>query len=156
MAQIKSPLSDVDRKETGTHLQACVVELIDLSLVAKQLHWNVVGPRFRDVHLQLDIVVDMARAHTDTLAERCTTIGVNPDGRSQTVARDSAIQVPSSGFDKDADVVAAMSEILQGVSTRFQDRVEKTADTDPVTQDQIIAAAEAIQEQSWMWQAMAS
>ncbi len=156
MAEIKSPLTDVNRNETGQHLQSCVVDLIDLSLVAKQLHWNVIGPRFRDVHLQLDLVVDMARLHTDALAERCTTIGVNPDGRARTVAADSAIDVPAAGFDKDAEVVERMSGILQGVSNRFQEHVEKVADTDPVTQDLIIAATEAIQEQSWMWQAMAS
>src|SRR5699024_11536440 len=35
-------------------LQQSLVDLIDLSLVAKQLHWSVVGPRFQSVHLALD------------------------------------------------------------------------------------------------------
>lgn len=156
MIEIKSPLTEEGKKETGLHLQACVVDLIDLSLVGKQLHWNVVGPRFRDVHLQLDTVVEMARVHADTLAERTTAIGVNPDGRAKTLARDSGIEAPQAGFDKDADVVAFMSGVLQGLSTRFQEHVDGTADSDPVSQDLIIAAAEDIQEQSWMWQAMAS
>ena len=52
------------------------------SLVAKQVHWNVVGPRFRSVHLQLDEVVDTARQHADTVAERASAIGVSPDGRA--------------------------------------------------------------------------
>lgn len=156
MTEIKSPLTDEGKKETGIHLQACVVDLIDLSLVGKQLHWNVVGRRFRDVHLQLDTVVEMARTHADTLAERSTAIGVNPDGRAQTLARDSAIEAPAAGFDKDDDVVRLMAQILQGVSARFQEHVDGTADSDPVSQDLIIAAAEDIQEQSWMWQAMAA
>src|SRR5436190_929013 len=35
------------RAEVGRELQATLVELVDLSLVGKQLHWNVVGPLFR-------------------------------------------------------------------------------------------------------------
>ena len=37
-------------------LQESLVDLIDLSLVAKQAHWSVVGPRFRSIHLALDEV----------------------------------------------------------------------------------------------------
>jgi hypothetical protein len=43
-----------ERDALGTALQAVLIDLIDLSLVAKQLHWNVTGPTFRELHLQLD------------------------------------------------------------------------------------------------------
>ena len=39
---------------TADALQATLVELIDLSLQAKQAHWNVVGPAFKPVHEFLD------------------------------------------------------------------------------------------------------
>ena len=42
------------RNEVGNELQATLVELLDLTLVGKQLHWNVVGTLFRPLHLQLD------------------------------------------------------------------------------------------------------
>src|SRR5690349_15609658 len=87
MSVVKSPLSDTDLKTVGDALQGALVDLLDLSLVAKQVHWNVVGPRFRSVHLQLDDVVDTARQHSDTVAERASAIGVNPDGRAATIAR---------------------------------------------------------------------
>ncbi len=79
MPVVKSPLSETDRKTVGGRLQGALVDLLDLSLVAKQVHWNVVGPRFRSVHLQLDDVVDTARQHSDTVAERASALGVNPD-----------------------------------------------------------------------------
>jgi len=50
------------------------IVLLDLSLLAKQVHWNVVGPRFRSVHLQLDDVVTTARQHSDTVAERAAAL----------------------------------------------------------------------------------
>ncbi|MFJ6120357.1 ferritin-like domain-containing protein [Streptomyces sp. NPDC092129] len=38
--------------------------------MAKQAHWNVYGPRFRSVHLQLDEVVATTRGYADRIAER--------------------------------------------------------------------------------------
>jgi len=46
-----SPIADQARVEAGNHLQATLVELIALSLIGKQLHWNIVGPGFRELHL---------------------------------------------------------------------------------------------------------
>src|SRR6478735_7210460 len=51
---IPSPLEDKARDITGAALQATLVDLVDLSLVAKQAHWNLVGRQFHDVHLHLD------------------------------------------------------------------------------------------------------
>lgn len=36
-------------------------EFIDLQLVGKHAHWNIVGPNFRELHLNLDEVVAIAR-----------------------------------------------------------------------------------------------
>jgi starvation-inducible DNA-binding protein len=47
------PLGAHERREIGLELQATLVELVDLSLVGKQLHWSVVGPMFRPLHQQL-------------------------------------------------------------------------------------------------------
>ena len=51
-------------------LQAVLVDLLELQNQAKQAHWNLVGPHFRSIHLELDEVVDTAREHADTIAER--------------------------------------------------------------------------------------
>ena len=52
------------------NLQRVLTDLIALELVGKQIHWNVVGPNFRDIHLNLDDVVDIAREGSDEVAER--------------------------------------------------------------------------------------
>ncbi|HEX2297396.1 MAG TPA: ferritin-like domain-containing protein, partial [Pseudonocardiaceae bacterium] len=67
---ITSPLPEADRTSTGAVLQATLVDLIDLSLIAKQAHWNVVGSNFRSAHLQLDELVATARQYVDEVAER--------------------------------------------------------------------------------------
>ncbi|MGW1468720.1 Dps family protein [Streptomyces sp. NPDC001493] len=153
MSVVKSPLSDADLKTVGEALQGALVDLVDLSLAAKQVHWNVVGPRFRSVHLQLDEVVDTARQHSDTVAERASAIGVNPDGRSATIARTTAINVVPDGWIKDVDAVKVLVDALGIVIGRMRERIEATADPDPVSQDTLIAVAADLEKHAWMFQA---
>ncbi|GLF99715.1 Dps family protein [Streptomyces yaizuensis] len=153
MSVVKSPLSDADLKVVGEALRGALVDLVDLSLVAKQVHWNVLGPRFRSVHLQLDEVVDTARLHSDTVAERCSAIGVTPDGRSATVAAQSAIGTVPEGWIKDTDAIRVMVGALQAVIVGMRKRIEVTGDPDPVSQDILIGLTGDLEKHSWMFQA---
>ncbi|SPE99305.1 Dps family protein [Streptomyces sp. MA5143a] len=153
MYVVKSPLSDADLKTVSEALQGALVDLVDLSLVAKQIHWNVVGPRFRTVHLQLDEVVDTARLHSDTVAERAATLGVSPDGRAPTVAGSSGIGKVPDGWVKDTDAVGTLVDALGAVITRMRTRVESTAEADPVSQDIFIEITADLEKHHWMFQA---
>ncbi|MEV0526572.1 DNA starvation/stationary phase protection protein [Streptomyces sp. NPDC050439] len=153
MYVVKSPLSEADLKTVSEALQGALVDLVDLSLVAKQIHWNVVGPRFRSVHLQLDEVVDTARTHSDTVAERASTLGVSPDGRASTVAQSSGIGDVAAGWVKDADAVGTLVDALGAVITRMRERVEATGEADPVSQDIFIGITADLEKHHWMFQA---
>lgn len=153
MSVVKSPLSEPDLKSVGDALQGALVDLVDLSLVAKQVHWNVVGPRFRSVHLQLDEVVDTARLHSDTVAERASALGVNPDGRSGTIAGTTAIDSVPAGWVKDVDAVRTLVDALSVVIGRMRERIEVTGDPDPVSQDILITVTAELEKHAWMFQA---
>ncbi|MEV0592663.1 Dps family protein [Nonomuraea cavernae] len=153
MAKITGPLTGDAKNIVAEALQGALVDLIDLSLVAKQMHWNVIGPHFRQVHLQLDEVTSLARGHADTIAERAAAIGLNPDGRSTTLGKSTKLPQPERGWIEDGKVVASMSDILDGIGQRMRERVEATEEPDPVTQDLFIAVAQDIDKQRWMFQA---
>ncbi|MGW0710358.1 Dps family protein [Streptomyces sp. NPDC002643] len=153
MYVVKSPLSDADLKTVAEALRGALVDLVDLSLVAKQMHWNVVGPRFRSVHLQLDEVVSTARLHSDTVAERAATLGVSPDGRASTVAASSGIGKVAEGWVKDTDAVRTLVEALGSVIIRMRARVVDTAEADPVSQDIFIGITADLEKHHWMFQA---
>jgi len=155
MSVVKSTLSDGDRGIVGNALQGALVDLVDLSLVAKQVHWNVIGPRFRSVHLQLDEVVASGRQHADTVAERAAAVGVSPDGRAVTVAKTSGIAEVKDGWIKDGDVVRAMVEALSAVIGRMRERILATAEADPVSQDILIGLTADLEKHHWMFQAEA-
>ncbi|MFG2072632.1 starvation-inducible DNA-binding protein [Nonomuraea maritima] len=153
MATITGPLSGEARNTVAEALQGALVDLIDLSLVAKQAHWNLIGSHFRPIHLQLDELTDLARQHMDTIAERAVAVGVNPDGRSATVARSTKLSQPDGGWIEDGKVVATITDTLDGISKRMYERIRAVDEPDPVTQDLLIAIAQDIDKQHWMFQA---
>lgn len=153
MGVVKSTLPDDARKIVADALQGALVDLIDLSLVAKQVHWNVVGSRFRSVHLQLDEVVASARTHMDTVAERASALGINPDGRADTVARTTGIQKVNEGWIDDKDAVETLIAALGEIVRRMRERVTTTEEPDPVTQDLMITVTADLEKHHWMFQA---
>jgi starvation-inducible DNA-binding protein len=153
MTRIESTLEPQARDATARALQQTLVDLIDLSLTAKQAHWTVTGRRFRAIHLQLDEVVAMAREHTDIIAERSAAIGVPPDGRAATVASASAVPQVAPGWENDDKVVAHFVDVYAKVIAGVRERIGALAEPDPVTQDLLITLAADLEKQYWMFQA---
>ncbi|WP_216910806.1 DNA starvation/stationary phase protection protein [Nocardia sp. NBC_01377] len=150
---ITSTLDQEQQRIAGEALQATVVDLIDLTLIAKQAHWTVIGRNFRSVHLALDELVVVAREFTDSSAERATAIGISPDGRAQTVSTDSGALGIGAGWQQDTDVIDSVVGNLGAVIARLRDRIEATEKADPVTQDLFIEIAARLEQLHWMWQA---
>lgn len=150
---VQSPLSPDARKIVGEALHGTLVDLLDLSLLAKQAHWNLVGRRFRSIHLQLDEVVEIARRFSDTVAERSVALGVPADGRAATIAKESGLPQLPSGWVGDDDVVARFVKIHGAVIERLRRRIGETDEPDPVSQDLLIAITAELEKSQWMWQA---
>lgn len=134
-------------------LQDSLVELIDLALQAKQYHWNVVGPHFRAVHLQLDEITDAVRLWYDDVAERLTTLGVTPDGRVSTVAAGTPLAEAGAGWQRDEVTVEAMAERLSDVANRLRERAGAIGDTDLATQGILIEIGGGLEKHVWMLRA---
>ncbi|QWF81348.1 Dps family protein [Amycolatopsis sp. CA-230715] len=150
---IKSPLSESDKEITGNALQATLVDLVDLSLIAKQAHWNVVGTNFRSAHLQLDELVSTARQYTDEVAERANAIGVSPNGKAKTVVESSGVPEYPDNWQSVEATVAAIVDILAALIGRLRDRIDETDKSDLVTQDLLIEITQELEKAHWMWQA---
>ncbi|MEW2294762.1 DNA starvation/stationary phase protection protein [Streptomyces sp. NPDC006743] len=153
MSVITSPLPEKEREIAGSALQATLVDLLDLSLVAKQAHWNLFGPRFRSIHEQLDEVVTTARDYADTVAERAAALGVAPDGRAATIAATSGVPAFPQGWTRDTTVVEILVRTFSTVIERVRQRIEETGPADAVTQDLLIGLTADLEKQSWMFQA---
>ncbi|MEU9559451.1 Dps family protein [Streptomyces fumanus] len=153
MTVVKSTIPESARQVTGDALQGTLVDLLGLSLIGKQAHWNVVGPRFRSIHLQLDELVSAARSFADTVAERSAALGIPADGRPETIASGFTLPGPKDGWVRDSDVVGLMVEALEAAIAKLRERIAATEEADPVTQDLLISITADLEKQRWMFDA---
>lgn len=149
---VRTGLDEDTRKQVGEALQTTLVELISLELQGKQAHWNVVGPRFRSLHLQLDEMVAEYRIWIDDVAERMTAVGLLPDGRPQTISTADLEEMPA-GTIRDDEVVTSFGELLTKIAARVRERVQLMDELDLGSQDVLIDVLRGIEEQLWMLQA---
>jgi len=138
------------REEVGNQLQAMLVDLIDLALIGKQLHWNVIGPLFRPLHEQLDELVDSWRELSDVVAERAVALGYAPDGQSSAVATGTELKTLARSALEDHVVIRELSERMNDVADRARERMDRLGEIDAASQDVIIEVVRALEQQLWM------
>jgi starvation-inducible DNA-binding protein len=131
-------------------LRPILVDMIALSLLGKQLHWNVKGPQFKSVHEQLDEIVDDTRTWSDTLAERMITLGVSPSGQAADIGRESSLSPVPSGTIMDREAVALMAGRLTDVSSIARRAMHQLGDLDLVSQDLVIDIVRGLEKHIWM------
>jgi starvation-inducible DNA-binding protein len=144
------PLGAHVREEVGRELQATLVELVDLSLIGKQLHWAVFGPNFRPLHLQLDELVDSWREMGDTVAERAVALGFIPDGQAQAVASGSGLAPVEREALEDHVVVREAIGRLADAGERIRERMDRLGELDAASQDVLIEVVRELEKQQWM------
>jgi len=131
-------------------LQKVLVDLIELHIQGKQAHWNVVGPNFRDLHLQLDEIVDEARQFSDTVAERMRALRTVPDGRSDIVAATTSLaQYPEGEISTRATVDLIVERLTSTVDTlrAVHDNVDAE---DPTSSDLLHVIIASLEKFVWM------
>jgi starvation-inducible DNA-binding protein len=137
-------------KSLTDDLQAVLVDLIELHIQGKQAHWNVVGTNFRDLHLQLDELVDFARESSDTIAERLRALDAVPDGRSDTVAATTTLpQFPAYEVSTSEVVDLVTARVYASVQTLRQ--VHDAVDAeDPSTADILHQVIDGLEKLAWL------
>ncbi|HTT30553.1 MAG TPA: DNA starvation/stationary phase protection protein [Solirubrobacteraceae bacterium] len=143
-------LGEHQLKDVGNTLQAMLVELIDLALFGKQLHWNVTGPLFRPLHEQLDELVDSWRELSDVVAERSVALGYVPDGQAGAVAANTELKPIAREALEDHVVIRELSERLNDVADRARERMDRLGEIDAASQDVIIEVVRELEKQLWM------
>lgn len=137
-------------KELSDSLQAVLVDLIELGIQGKQAHWNVVGTNFRDMHLQLDEIIAVARTLSDVIAERMRALEVLPDGRSETVTKSTSLpKFPSDQVDTSTvtDLITERLQAAAGTCRKVHDAVDEA---DPTTADILHQVIEKLEQYAWM------
>jgi starvation-inducible DNA-binding protein len=142
-------LDEHRRAEVGHELQATLVELVDLSLLGKQLHWNIFGRPFKPLHEHLDELVDSWRDLSDTVAERAVALGVAPDGQAAALTGSGIEPVDAGSLDTDT-ATRQLVERLADVDERIRARMDRLGELDLASQDVLIEVVRELEKQLWM------
>lgn len=152
--QLKRSIVTGDSQERTTRLlQATLVDLLDLALQGKQAHWNLLGSRFRSVHLQLDEIIDSARMASDEVAERIVTLGKSADGRAKQIASASRLEDFPGGLLSVEDTISNYSDRLAKTIEGLRSAISEVGDLDPVSEDLLIGVSAGLEKHLWMLQA---
>lgn len=137
-------------KTLTDNLQAILVDLIELHLQGKQAHWNLVGRNFRDLHLQLDEIVEAARLFADEIAERMRALFAAPDGRTSTVAASTTLEPLPAGLVDTKDVVDLVVARLEGTVKTIREVHDQIEEEDPTTADILHDVIAKLEQYAWM------
>lgn len=137
------------RAETGDLLQRTLTELIALSLIGKQLHWNITGHESRSLHLHLDELVDEWRTLADLVAERAVAIGFAPDGQAWAVVEQCGVEPVESGATKVRVAIRLLVARVAAADECLRERTERLGAIDLTSQDVLIDVTRALEKQLW-------
>ena len=78
--QIDIGINDSDRQQIAEGLSKLLADTYTLYLNTHNFHWNVVGPRFHDLHLMFEAQYTELATAVDDVAERIRTLGFPAPG----------------------------------------------------------------------------
>lgn len=137
-------------EEVASVLQERLSTLIDLSLILKHIHWNVVGMGFVAVHEMMDTQTDSVRMMVDAVAERISTLGGVAAGLAGQV---SEMRDADGDYELGrAEVMAhlgALDKVYEEVTAGHRSAIERVAELDPITEDLLIGQAGDLEMAHW-------
>ena len=142
-------MTDANSREVTELLQRLLSAYNDLHLTLKHVHWNVVGPHFIAVHEMIDPHVDEVIAMVDETAERIATLGGEPLGTpGSIVARRTWDDYDLNRADVQSHL-GALDLVYAGLIEDHGKGIEATEESDPVTQDMLIAQTAELEQFHW-------
>jgi len=91
LTHTRNSLPEKTRIQIAALLQARLADSIDLTMQAKQAHWNVKGPHFIPLHELFDKVYTDSGVYVDLIAERIVQLGGIAQGTIRAAAKASCM-----------------------------------------------------------------
>lgn len=131
-----------------------VADLIVLRGLAKQMHWNVRGPHFRQLHLAYDDAADSLDEPVDMMAERVAILGGVVEGTPRMAVRNSNLADIDIRITNDMDTVTALADRWSETANVMRDAIERAGEAgDEVTVDLLTEVTRLLDKQLWFIEA---
>ena len=154
MHPTKNSLPEKVRVQMATDLQERLVDSIDLSLQAKQAHWNVKGPSFMSLHELFDKIAEASEGYVDLIAERIVQLGGTAVGTRGPVDRKSSLPVYPVTISSGKEHVASLSRALAFYGENLAKTLAQAAEwKDTDTSDILTEISREVNKQLWFVEA---
>jgi starvation-inducible DNA-binding protein len=154
MHKTRNDIPAKTRKKVVELLNARLADSINLSLQAKQAHWNVKGPSFVALHELFDQIATRAGAHADAIAERVTALGGTALGTVRAVAAGSSLKPYPEGIHAGTQHLNALADALAAAARASREAIEIADDLDDeVTADLFNEITGALDKDLWFVEA---
>jgi len=148
--QTSIDLPDNTRKAMAALLNARLADAIDLSLAAKQAHWNVKGPTFIALHELFDEIVTRARGQVDDIAERATALGAIAVGTTQAVSNATKLAPYPTDVTAEKEHVKQLAERLSVYGKNVRAAIDQADEAgDKGTADLFTGISRAVDKDLW-------
>ncbi len=128
MYPTKIDITPDHRQKLCVLLNARLADGIDLTLQAKQAHWNVKGPNFIALHKLFDEIYSEFSEQVDEIAERITALGGSVDGLLQSVAKRTTLPAYATAGHEGRAHVEALSSALAIFGQAVRQDIDRATD----------------------------
>ncbi len=142
------------RQTVSTLLNERLADLIDLSLQAKQAHWNVKGSSFIALHELFDQVAGFLPAFIDEVGERIVAMGGTAEGTIGVVASRTSLPEYPVDLTSGCEHVDRLAGALAATGKRVRADIGRAADCgDDGTADLLTSLSRELDKYLWFVEA---
>ncbi|MBO6778144.1 MAG: DNA starvation/stationary phase protection protein Dps [Rhodothermales bacterium] len=132
----RNGLSEETRESMNTLINKRLADIIVLRGLAKQMHWNVKGPHFKQLHETFDEAAGALTEPIDMLAERTVAIGGVAEGTVRMAARNSDLADIDIRVTQDMEALKALADRWGETANLMRDAINQAGEAgDEVTVD---------------------
>jgi starvation-inducible DNA-binding protein len=154
MSTIDIGIKEQDRTNIANGLKHLLADSYTLYLQTHNFHWNVTGPRFRELHLMFEEHYTELAVAVDEIAERIRTLDVPAPGTYKEFAALSSIK-EVDGVPKDADMVDLLTKGHESVVKTCRDVLKLAQDADDESTAAMVSDRMRLHEKTaWMLRAL--
>jgi starvation-inducible DNA-binding protein len=146
-----SPLDEADRAKIIASLNVRLADSADLYNGAKQAHWNVRAPNFRELHALFSDLAEMLSEHADSIAERAVQLGGMAEGTTAQIGKGTELNDYPTDLVAGTDHIEALTSRLTAYNAGLQETMalaDKLDDVNTVTLLSDISLS--VEKMAWM------
>lgn len=154
MSKIDIGIKKADRTEVAEGLKRLLADSYTLYLQTHNFHWNVEGPRFRELHLMFEEHYTELAVAVDDIAERIRTLDVPAPGTYKEFAKLSSIK-EVDGVPDATKMVDLLTHGHEQVVKTCRDVLKLANDADDESSSAMVSDRMRIHEKTaWMLRAI--